>query len=133
MALDRRVQEIQQLRLKFSLVAHIYPLSVSAVLVNIGLKAMYANTIIHYVEEYYTCLVLSSFRPEQCPKQYLDYQYPAFSITALLLQQAMVILVLFFLFSQRVVRTGLWNIFIGLRKRVCCKATSSNLQQHANG
>ena len=70
-ALDRRVLGIQQLRLKFSLVARIYPLSASAVLVNIGLKAMYASTIIYYVEEYYTCLVLS-FHAEQCPKQYLD-------------------------------------------------------------
>ena len=131
--MDRRVQEIQQLRLKFSLVAHIYPLSVSAVLINIGLKVMYGNTILHYVEEYYTCLVLSSFRPEQCPKQYLDYQYPAFSILSLLLQQAMVILMLFFLFSQRVVRTGLWDISIGLLRRVCCKASSSDIQQHTNG
>ncbi|XP_062509803.1 uncharacterized protein LOC134185924 isoform X2 [Corticium candelabrum] len=130
--LDLRVQEIQQLRLKFSLVAHIYPLCVSAVLVNIGLKAMYSNIIIYYVKEYYTCLLWSSFRAEQCPKQYLDYQYPAFSVIALVLRQASVILVLIFLFSQRVVRTGLWDISIGLLKRVCCKGTSSDTQQNAN-
>ncbi|XP_062506634.1 uncharacterized protein LOC134183162 isoform X2 [Corticium candelabrum] len=123
-ALDRRVQEIQQLRIKFSFVAHIYPLSVSAVLVNIGLKSMYANTILYYVEEYYTCLVSSSFHAEQCSKQYLDYQYPAFSIIALLLGKAVIILIMIFLFSQRVPRTGLWDITIGLIKRVCCKGTS---------
>ena len=97
----------------------------SILLVNIGVKAMYAETIIHYVNEYHKCLVMFPFDTEQCPKQCLDYQYPAFSIVVLV-QGTLVTMMLIpvFLFLQRAARTGLQEISVGLLRHVCCKATS---------
>lgn len=118
--LDCHVQQVRVLRLKFSIVAHIFPLCTCIILASTSAKMMYLGAVIHFVQEYHQCLISSPRGTQHCPKQYLEYQYPAVSIVSAILAELLVILLLVFIYSQRVARTGLWDMTIGLVQRACC-------------
>lgn len=117
--MDNHVQEVRVLRLKFSILAHLFPLFTCVVLVSVGVKIVYLDTVIYYVKEYHQCLV-SSPVGAQLSEQYLDYQYPELSIVSAISTQLLVALLVVFFFVQRAARTGLWDMTIGLFQRICC-------------
>ena len=117
---DHRVQEIRALRLKFSLMAHVYPLCMSWVMIHLSLKRMYSETVIYYVREYYQCLLSSPCGTQDCPKQYLDYQYPQLAIISAVCIQLLYVMIIVFALSLPAARKELWNMTKRVGEQICC-------------
>ena len=55
-SIHNSLQQVQELPLRFSLLAHVYPLATAFYFIHICVKTIYAEKVMHYVNEYYKCL-----------------------------------------------------------------------------
>lgn len=122
---DSRVNEMKSIRRRFAIVAYTTPVFAMVTLSSSGVKQVTYNVVIHYVEEYYTCLLYDPSGLTQCPKKYLDYQYPGLAIAASVFLQGLAIVALVFVFSQKNARIAVHDILIKP-----CQRMWENFQGH---